>query len=223
MPFTRPVRVHVVTGGVAPQLRVVCPAAIAVTVYAVVAGSPLLTPGDHVTTAAVSPGVTIRFDGDDGTTGAAVTIKVRETSSDAPVASTAIIETLVVPDATGVPVSAPLDDIERPAGRPVAVQVYGAVPPDTVGADAVYATPTLPSGNVVAAAESVGYGLPRRVGPVPDTVITLAATPPMRTPDSLAIATVADGAYTAPRSESTLLPLAMLTALDDADHSSRLA
>jgi len=36
---------------------------------------------------------------------------------------------VLVPAAVGVPEMAPVELMLRPAGRPVAVQVYGAVPP----------------------------------------------------------------------------------------------
>ena len=43
--------------------------------------------------------------------------------------SVTVIEGVLVPEAVGVPEIAPEELIVRPAGRPVAVQVYGAVPP----------------------------------------------------------------------------------------------
>jgi hypothetical protein len=43
--------------------------------------------------------------------------------------SVTVIEGVLVPAAVGVPEIAPDELIERPAGSPVADQVYGAVPP----------------------------------------------------------------------------------------------
>src|SRR5258708_26118432 len=49
----------------------------------------------------------------------------------------------------GVPVITPAALIESPAGKPVAVKVYGAVPPLALTVVAVYATPTTPAGSEV--------------------------------------------------------------------------
>jgi hypothetical protein len=43
--------------------------------------------------------------------------------------SVTVIEGVLVPAAVGVPEMAPEELMLRPAGRPVADQVYGAVPP----------------------------------------------------------------------------------------------
>ena len=43
--------------------------------------------------------------------------------------SVTVIEGVLVPAAVGVPEIAPVELMLRPAGSPVAVQVYGAVPP----------------------------------------------------------------------------------------------
>ena len=43
--------------------------------------------------------------------------------------SVTVIEGVLVPEAVGVPEMAPEELILRPAGSPVADQVYGAVPP----------------------------------------------------------------------------------------------
>jgi hypothetical protein len=43
--------------------------------------------------------------------------------------SVTVIEGVLVPEAVGVPEMAPEELMLRPAGNPVAVQVYGAVPP----------------------------------------------------------------------------------------------
>ena len=65
--LTSPVSVQVVAGGTEVHVRVVCPLAVAVTVYVVVAGSPLVTPCAQVAVAVVSPGATVRFVGAPGT------------------------------------------------------------------------------------------------------------------------------------------------------------
>ena len=49
-----------------------------------------------------------------------------------PFASFTISDGVCVPAAVGVPVIVPLPLIERPAGKPVADQMYGAVPPVAV-------------------------------------------------------------------------------------------
>ena len=46
--------------------------------------------------------------------------------------SVTVIEGVLVPSAVGVPEIAPEELMLRPAGRPVADQVYGAVPPLTL-------------------------------------------------------------------------------------------
>ena len=53
------------------------------------------------------------------------------------------------PAAVGVPVIWPAALIASPAGRPVAVKVYGAVPPLAVTVRAVYTAPTNPAGNMM--------------------------------------------------------------------------
>src|SRR4029079_10186860 len=65
------------------------------------------------------------------------------------IASVTVMLTLKVPDAVGVPVIAPdpSELIDRPAGNPVCVHVYGAVPPVRVICVAVYNTPDWPTGS----------------------------------------------------------------------------
>src|SRR5260370_18453501 len=62
---------------------------------------------------------------------------------------TVIAAVLVPPGPLGVPVITPAALIESPAGKPVAVKVYGAVPPVALPVVAVYATPTTPAGSEV--------------------------------------------------------------------------
>ena len=130
-PLTRPVSVHVRPGWAAVQVRVACPAAVAVTVTDV-GVAPVGAP--QVIDAVVSPGVAARFA---GALGAPLTISVRVATIDAPVASMPRNDTVAVPSDVGVPVISPVVDIDSPAGRPVARYVYGAVPPVTAGAVAV--------------------------------------------------------------------------------------
>ncbi len=54
--------------------------------------------------------------------------------------------TVLVPAAVGVPLITPAVLIVRPAGRPVAVQVYGDVPP-LAASVALYDVPTAPGDN----------------------------------------------------------------------------
>ena len=57
----------------------------------------------------------------------------------------AVTVTLYVPAVVGVPETVPVDEpIDTPAGRPVADQVYGAVPPDADSVNEVIAVPTVP-------------------------------------------------------------------------------
>src|SRR5690348_4979614 len=63
------------------------------------------------------------------TTAAAPTTKLKVASPVAPAASVAVTVTDDVPAAVGVPEMTPEPEISRPAGRPLAVQAYGVVPP----------------------------------------------------------------------------------------------
>ena len=60
--------------------------------------------------------------------------------------SVTVIEGVLVPVAVGVPEIAPEEFMLRPAGSPVAVQVYGAVPPPAT-IEAEYAAPVKPLGS----------------------------------------------------------------------------
>jgi hypothetical protein len=62
---------------------------------------------------------------------------------------TVIAAVLVPPGPLGVPEITPPALIESPAGKPVAVKVYGAVPPAAATVVAGYATPTIPLGSAV--------------------------------------------------------------------------
>jgi hypothetical protein len=63
------------------------------------------------------------------------------------VASVTVMVTLLVPDAVGLPEIVPdAESIANPAGNPVAVQVYGVVPP-VAATGALYETPTMPPGS----------------------------------------------------------------------------
>src|SRR6266478_2739539 len=63
------------------------------------------------------------------------------------VESVAVIAATLVPGVVGLPVIAPVDAlIPNPAGRPVAVQVIGFVPPVAVTVT-LYAVPTTPPGS----------------------------------------------------------------------------
>ena len=65
------------------------------------------------------------------------------------VESVTVIVTVLDPAVVGVPVIAPLAaSMLRPAGRPVADQVYGVVPP-VAATVALYAAPTTPPGSDV--------------------------------------------------------------------------
>src|SRR5271165_3158439 len=55
---------------------------------------------------------------------------------------------LVTADGPGVPVIWPAVEILKPAGNPVAVKVYGAVPPLATTFVGVYGVPTIPTGGV---------------------------------------------------------------------------
>ena len=57
-----------------------------------------------------------------------------------------MIDGVLVPVAVGVPEIAPVELMLRPAGRPVADQVYGAVPPPAT-IEAEYAAPVKPLGS----------------------------------------------------------------------------
>ena len=64
-----------------------------------------------------------------------------------------VIVTVACPEVgvVGTPVTVPLLLIDRPAGRPDALQLYGLVPPLTVRVVAVYGVPALPSGSTLGA------------------------------------------------------------------------
>jgi hypothetical protein len=88
-------------------------------------------------------------DGDSVIMGAAmVSVYARLPVYGAPVPvleSVAVTVTLNVPPAVGLPDSTPALVSVRPAGRPVAVNVYGEVPPLAATAVEVYAAPTVPA------------------------------------------------------------------------------
>src|SRR4051812_40176222 len=70
--------------------------------------------------------------------------KVKDALAVADAASWAVTVTLDVPAVVGVPEMTPLDALsDRPAGSPVAVQVYGAVPPEALSVNDT-AVPTVP-------------------------------------------------------------------------------
>jgi hypothetical protein len=64
------------------------------------------------------------------------------------VESVTVMTTVLVPPAAGVPVICPAALIVRFAGKPVALNVYGAVPPLAV-TDVVYGAPATPLGSDV--------------------------------------------------------------------------
>jgi hypothetical protein len=85
------------------------------------------------------------------TAGAMVTEKVAEAVPAVGVAESVTVTMTddEVPAVVGVPVMAPVDEsMLRPAGNPVADQVYGVVPP-VAATVAEYAVPTVPPGSVV--------------------------------------------------------------------------
>src|SRR6185312_10223983 len=64
------------------------------------------------------------------------------------VESVTVMATVLVPAAVGVPLIAPVEEFRfNPAGRPVADQVYGVVPPDAASVAPGYAVLTTPDGN----------------------------------------------------------------------------
>ena len=63
------------------------------------------------------------------TSGAAVTVSVKEVLAFAPLASVTVALTVAAPMAVGVPDMAPEELPDKPAGRPPNDQVYGVVPP----------------------------------------------------------------------------------------------
>ena len=62
-----------------------------------------------------------------------------------PAASLTLTTMVAAPGAVGVPEIVPAADMLRPAGSPLALKVYGAVPPDAAK-PALYAVPTVPLG-----------------------------------------------------------------------------
>ena len=62
------------------------------------------------------------------------------------VESVTVTVTVVLPNDVGVPVTWPEVLIERPVGRPIALNVYGPVPP-VAATVAAYATPVVPAGS----------------------------------------------------------------------------
>src|SRR5450759_3118184 len=63
----------------------------------------------------------------------------------APDESFTVTTLVVAPGVVGVPEIAPAADMLSPAGSPLALKVYGAVPPDATKL-AAYAVPTVPLG-----------------------------------------------------------------------------
>ena len=124
-PAGRPVAVKVY--GLVPPF-----AATVVAVYT----APTIPPGNDVVV--IASGVTIVMD--------RLAVAVRWVGL---VESVTVIAAVLVPAALGVPVITPVALIESPAGKPVAVNVYGAVPPFAPTVGAVYATPTTPAGSEV--------------------------------------------------------------------------
>src|SRR3954453_18581907 len=71
-------------------------------------------------------------------------VKVKDALAVADAASGAVTVTLEVPAVVGVPEMTPLDALrDRPAGSPVAVQLYGVVPPDALSVNDT-PVPTVP-------------------------------------------------------------------------------
>jgi len=67
--------------------------------------------------------------------------------------SVTVTDAVKGPAAVGVPVTWPAELMESPAGRPVAVKLYGVVPPEAVTV-ALYAVPTVPFGREVVVSTS---------------------------------------------------------------------
>ena len=74
---------------------------------------------------------------------AAATWKLKDAEPVAPVESVALTVTDDVPAVVGVPETTPAADIARLAGRPVAVHLYGAVPPVAVRVSGAMAVPAV--------------------------------------------------------------------------------
>src|SRR4051812_38183931 len=79
----------------------------------------------------------------DTVTAGAATTMVNEAEALTPPASVAVTVTVAVPASAGVPVSTPAADSVRPAGRPVAVQVYGVAPPVATRVSGAIAVPAV--------------------------------------------------------------------------------
>src|SRR5689334_20792952 len=72
-------------------------------------------------------------------------VKVKEVLPEPPALAVAVAVTLKVPAAVGVPEMVPVEEpIVMPPGRPVADQVYGAVPPVADSVNDAIAVPTTP-------------------------------------------------------------------------------
>ena len=137
--LTEPVRL---AESLTVTVAVVLPAVVGVPVIAPVealmlspAGSPAadqvngpLPPDTVMVCDAGVPTVPVRLPGL-VTVGLAVTDQENDEVAVRPPASFAVTVTLVVPAADGVPETTPLLETVKPVGSPVAVQVYGVVPP----------------------------------------------------------------------------------------------
>src|SRR5689334_12576583 len=88
-----------------------------------------------------------------------------------PLASVTVTRRLKSPLSVGVPPSAPTSCITRPAGTPVAVNVYGGVPPVALTA-CEYGYATVQSGNVDSTSARGGAGGPHEQ---PDNETSAAA------------------------------------------------
>ena len=80
-----------------------------------------------------------------------------------PLAAVAVTVALKVPAVVGVPETVPDDETEMPGGRPVPVQVYGAVPPVADSVNDEIAVPTVPR---LGARVGDGHATGRRAGRV---------------------------------------------------------
>jgi hypothetical protein len=77
----------------------------------------------------------------------AAMVMLKEPETVPPLESVAVTDTWNVPAVVGVPLKVPVVESVNPGGRPVAVKVYGPLPPVTDTAE-VYAIPTAPLENV---------------------------------------------------------------------------
>jgi hypothetical protein len=101
------------------------------------------------------------------------------------VASVTVTLTVAAPAALGIPVIAPVEgSIDNPAGRPVAVQAYGVMPPEAASGP-LYTEPTTPFGSAAVVIVSPGAIVTKNclvplkcVGLVASVTVTLTVAAP---------------------------------------------